>query len=65
MCGAVNLVVFCVKHGIKQAVVEESIEVKVHLLRAEVCLRHDVRLFDSACRRDKDIMYDIEFASIL
>lgn len=44
---------------------KERVKVIVHLLRAEVCPRHDVGFLDSARRRYKDIINYIEFASVL
>ena len=44
---------------------QERVKVKGHLVGAEVCARHDVRLFDPARCRYKDIINDVKFASIL
>ena len=50
---------------VKQAVEKQGVEVKVHLLRAQVRFGHDVCLFDPACRGYQYIVYNVQFASIL
>lgn len=65
MRGPIDLVVFRISHRVQKAVMEQCVEIEIHLFRTKVRFGHYVGLFYATSSRHKDVVYDVKFASVL